>query len=280
MSKEQKFHNLIEKDGQEEKKRVWEKIQAGDSSAQPIAAPKTQSRGNARGFFLSRKFLSWAAAVAFACILCAVGVTRFVPQNGDGNDPSGATSDSSSGITSVPEAGIVDGDDDASGGNDGFYGEGSCEESLPILDEYYTKADYTEKQEDKTLAALNPNLLRLDLGEKATVDTATFVTNQGQKIIAYQETYTLVGKNLTLRLQITAENVTIQEFFDTETLKNTQTISGVSVRFHLTQPDGQQRAYAYFVYEGNRYYVQMTENADGTTLTAEYLFDILADLLS
>lgn len=171
---------------------------------------------------------------------------------------------------SIPETGVVSGDD--------MGVQGPCGEANSKSDTY-AKTDYTEIRENKTLATLNPNLLRLNWDEIATVDTVAFVTNQEEKIIAYQETYTPVGKNLTVILQITAENVAIEEFFDAERLKNTQTISGVSVRFHLTQSDGQKRAYAYFIYKGNRYYAQITENADENTLTTEYLFGILAELL-
>lgn len=202
----------------------------------------------------------------------AVGVTHFIPQDGDAsvNVPSGSAQTSNDGIMSIPETGVVSGDD--------MGVQGPCGEANSKSDTY-AKTDYTEIRENKTLATLNPNLLRLNWDEIATVDTVAFVTNQEEKIIAYQETYTPVGKNLTVILQITAENVAIEEFFDAERLKNTQTISGVSVRFHLTQSDGQKRAYAYFIYKGNRYYAQITENADENTLTTEYLFGILAELL-
>lgn len=53
MSKEKKFHNLIEKDGREEKKRVWEKIQADDNSAQPLSVEK-ERRAVKRAVFSSR----------------------------------------------------------------------------------------------------------------------------------------------------------------------------------------------------------------------------------
>lgn len=269
MSRKNKFHNLIEREGREEKRRAWEKLQKKDTLLQKTVIPQRtdecREEGARRGVF-SRKFLSWAGAAVFALIIAAIGVTQILPKmhektpQGGGAGVAGSEQESESVIpeTSVPETGDEDAQAPSSPGK------------------IYAAGEYDRTVTNERLQA--SGYLYLDGYSQASIVSAVYTDKQTGDEIAREEKYTSATETEIL-LRVCGVEITFEEWFVPAALENATEIDGVTVRYGLSTEDGQKTGYAFLRYGGNCYYLYIYEHAQGAGLSLEDVLEVAQTLL-
>ncbi len=313
MSKEKKFHNLIEQSEKDEKTRVWQNIREKDTPT-PQKTPKKKS---IFAFLCSRRFLSWSGATVLAIILGVVGFMEILPHDihsgtnqggltsGEVNEESGGDDSDSfggdeqlkpddSGNSSAPmdtspgngeedspEDGFVSSElENAPATSDSYEDEENMYPEAPSGDRYYGKSEYTNSVLTQTFQQMGNGLSYLDRYATETVVTFVITDNQEQEIIAYQEVYTLSECDGLISITAVKPNVTLAETFVKEDLTESKTFEGVSISYRLEKKDGIGLGYAYFVSGNFQYYVTLTENSINVSITEEYLFKFIAEMFS
>lgn len=270
MSRKNKFHNLIEREGREEKRRAWEKLQKKDELLQKTVVPqRTDERREERthrGVF-SRKFLSWAGAAVFALIIAAIGVTQILPKmhektpQGGGAGVAGSEQESESVIpeTSAPETGDEDAQAPSAPGK--IYAVGEYDRT--VTSERLQEGGY----------------LYLDGYSQASIVSAVYTDKQTGDEIAREEKYTsAAGTEILLR--VCGVGITFEEWFVATRLENVKQIDGVTVRYGLLTEDGQKTGCAFFSYGGKHYYLYIVNEAVSSDLTAEDALHVVEELLT
>ncbi|MBQ8429290.1 MAG: collagen-like protein [Clostridia bacterium] len=309
MSKEKKFHNLIEQSGQEEKERVWSKIREKDIANKQNEPTRCETKPKKVGFFFTRKFAAWSGAIALALLFSAVGITQIFLKgqierpggNADLEAQPNYSDNQQEEIApdvSVPEFGETSTDDFISdsgvqgeSGDKGAVGEsgpqgesGDYEESGPqgpSAGNYYTSADYTERELSQTLQEYAPDLLCFERLYEATCLTLIAESNTNQKLVYLKETYPAYELLGSVTLSVVPQDIIVVDLLGFETLSNKSVINGVTVYYEvLTVGNGIQIGDAYFRYNGYKYYVTVIEDSDEITLDGAYMLSLVQELLS
>lgn len=320
MSKEKKFHNLIEQGGKEEKERLWKNIHQKDAENIQNEPTMVEMKPKKLGFLFTRKFAAWSSAIALALIFAAVGFTQFLLK-GQIERPGGNAdleaqpnySDNQqeeiSPDVSMPEFGETStddfigdsgnsGDNDESG-NQGAVGEGGSQGESgeqgdgvidgdnnfqePTIGNYYTSADYTERELSQTLQEYAPNLLCFERLYENTCLTFVYESKTNQSLVYVKESYPAPDLLGSVTLNVASQNVMVEDLLPYENHPNAKTkkISGVTVQYDITTAEnGARVGYAFFLYNGYKYYVNVTEDTEQTTLTEAYLLSLIQELLS
>lgn len=312
MSKEKKFHNLIEQGGKEEKERLWKNIHQKDAENTQNEPTMVEMKPKKLGFLFTRKFAAWSSAIALALIFAAVGFTQFLLK-GQIERPGGNAdleaqpnySDNQqeeiSPDVSVPEFGETSADDfigdNDESGNQGAVGEGgsqgeSGEQGDGVVDEdnnfqeptmgnYYTSADYTERELSQTLQEYAPNLLCFERLYENTCLTFVYESKTNQSLVYVKESYPAPDLLGSVILSVVPQDIIVVDLLGFETLSNKSVINGVTVYYEvLTVGSRIQIGDAYFLYNGYKYCVNVIENSDEITLTEAYLLSLIQELLS
>lgn len=312
MSKEKKFHNLIEQGGKEEKERLWKNIHQKDAENIQNEPTMVEMKPKKLGFLFTRKFAAWSSAIALALIFAAVGFTQFLLK-GQIERPGGNAdleaqpnySDNQqeeiSPDVSVPEFGETSADDfigdNDESGNQGAVGEGgsqgeSGEQGDGVVDEdnnfqeptmgnYYTSADYTERELSQTLQEYAPNLLCFERLYENTCLTFVYESKTNQSLVYVKESYPAPDLLGSVILSVVPQDIIVVDLLGFETLSNKSVINGVTVYYEvLTVGSRIQIGAAYFLYNGYKYCVNVIENSDEITLTEAYLLSLIQELLS
>ena len=314
MSKKKQFHNLIEQGDQEEKARVWGKIQGKELAQKQNEPTMVEMKPKKCGVFFTRKFTAWAGVVALAMIFSVVGFTQFllrgqIERPGGNANPEAMpnTSDTQQEETTEPTSPGFSYDNETSeddfgdeSGEQGVpgdsgaqapqapqppQGEGGDQEEGdaqgPSFENYYTSSDYTKRDLDKTLQEYAPSLLYFESLYDNTCLTFIYESKDNQALVYLQESYPVPELQGNVTLCIAAQDVFVEDLlaYENRPEAKTKTIHGVTVEYHITELDnGAFYGYAFFLYQGQKYYVTVTEASNATTLDEEYLLALIEKL--
>ncbi len=288
MSKQKKFHNLIEQGNAEEKSRVWEQICDKEISPQstPTPAPKKRS------IFLTRKFLSWASGGMVALILCVVGIAQLLPKTKGHNDALGGGTQNGTmeNIVSSSATTGVQSDFGQSGSNqetvtpesssmeNGAWEEDTGEDgNIPPT---YTSTQYEEQTQESTLKTRGEGVLYLDWYDKPFQSFA-YIEKQTGEILGYKESFTAAELGGEATLYTTSVGVNLEELSWGKELDVAKTVKGVTVysAFWLVRPQNPEikRANFYFRYGERQYFVQMQIGV--SDVTEEDLWTIIEAII-
>lgn len=318
MSKEKKFHNLIEQGGKEEKERLWKNIHQKDAENIQNEPTMVEMKPKKLGFLFTRKFAAWSSAIALALIFAAVGFTQFLLKgqierpggNADLEAQPNYSDNQQEEISpdgSVPEFGETSADDfigdsgnsgdNDESGNQGAVGEGGSQGESgeqgdgvvdgdnnfqePTMGNYYTSADYTERELSQTLQEYAPNLLCFERLYENTCLTFVYESKTNQSLVYVKESYPAPDLLGSVILSVVPQDIIVVDLLGFETLSNKSVINGVTVYYEvLTVGSRIQIGDAYFLYNGYKYCVNVIENSDEITLTEAYLLSLIQELLS
>ena len=302
MSKEKKFHNLIEQGGQEEKARVWEKLHEKEADQKQNEHTMVEMKPKKLGFFFTRKFAAWSSAIALALIFAAVGVTQFlwkgqIERPGGNADMEAAPSEEIQGDTqesvsddSVEENAPIDSGVEGENGDkdeSGEQGDGVVDEDNnfqePTMGNYYTSADYTERELSQTLQEYAPNLLCFEKLYENPCLTFVYESKTNQSLVYVKESYPAPDLLGSVTLNVVSQNVMVEDLLVYENHPNAKTkkINGVTVQYDITTAEnGAHVGFAFFLYNSYKYYVSATEDTEQTTLTEAYLLSLIQELLN
>ena len=234
MSKERKFHQLIESQNQEEKARVWSKIQEKmDTTAETEPIVVKEVTRNAKLNWNWRKWIAVATATAAIICLSVFAVVKFLP-NGDI-----IASDSSSGNTQVE----------------------TSESDSQNENRYCTAEEYTSSATVKTIKQyaqeIGKDILYFDWYEiTEEVTNSVYQLNKTQEIVCYRENIINPETGDFLTLYVT-EKSTQMDFLDDLCGPN-QEISNYN-QVEISWSTGLAKGYASFEYGGYKYNIELTE---------------------
>lgn len=245
MSKEKKFHQLIEEQNQEEKARVWEKIQAKmdklpQNEVEQVDSIKRRNIAN-----WSWKQVTAVASAAVVVCLSIFAIVKFLPYR----DISGL--ESSTGPTQVETSGSSLEPDT---------GEDSLIDT-PNNNRYCSADQYTSNTTNKTIKQY-----AIEAGETWLYfdwyDTTEEVTNlvyhliETEEVVCYRENIISPETGDLLTLYIT-DRFTHMDFLEGlgESMKQVSTYNGVQISWGGSST----KAYASFEYGDDVYTIELTE---------------------
>lgn len=245
MSKEKKFHQLIEEQNQEEKARVWEKIQAKmEQLPQDEVAPINTTKQRSITKWSWKQVTAVASAAAVVC-LSIFTIAKFLPHG----DISGL--ESSTGPTQVETS---ESSSDVDTGDDSLI-------DTPNNNRYCSADQYTSNTTNKTIKQY-----AIEAGETWLYfdwyDTTEEVTNlvyhliETEEVVCYRENIISPETGDLLTLYIT-DRFTHMDFLEGlgESMKQVSTYNGVQISWGGSST----KAYASFEYGDDVYTIELTE---------------------
>ena len=251
MSKEQKFHRLIEESEREEKDCVWAKIKQEES----IRAKEEQdvSIRSVRREFSWRKTLAVGGVSVAILLVSGFAALKLLPGNFTADN-----SDSSSSWTGVNSVDSVDSSDSSNTGNR------YCDNTMytAVLASYNLKNLSHVNQE---------TLLYLDWYQMTDFcETNIYQLNETQEAIGYYEQISDINTGSLITIHILKDGYQLDTLERYKDSPKSETISETVVLWKWTE----QQSYAYFQYLGLEYYISMDYPMEETSI-----LDIIEELL-
>lgn len=249
MSREKKFHQWIEEQNQEEKARVWKKIQEKmdvDTKDEPTVVEEITPNEKPKGIW--RKALAIAVvSVATVCI-SVFTVMKFFSDGGIVGGNSTTSETQSAGETS---------EDSASGEN----GETSEIPPPPNENRYCTAEEYTRSVTDKTIKQYaqetGKDILYFDWYDTTEyLENSIYTLNETNEIICYRENIINPETGDLLSLYVTEKSIQIDvlEKISME-VQRIDVYNGVTITWGMWVAIG----HASFEYGDYKYNLELTE---------------------
>lgn len=249
MSREKKFHQWIEEQNQEEKARVWEKIQEKmdvDRKDEPTVVEEIALDDKPKGIW--RKVLAVAGVSVVAVCISVFAVMKFFSDGGMVAGNSTTSQTQSDGETS---------EDDASSEN------GETSKIPPSTNEnrYCTAEEYTNSVTDKTIKQysqeIGKEILYFDWYDTTEyVEDFVYTLNGTQEIICYRENIINPETGDLLTIYITDKNIEMDFIKGSkEENENIEVYYNVSIAWSFDI----MKATASFEYGDYKYNLELTE---------------------
>ena len=240
MSKERKFHQLIEQQNREEKDRVWAKVQ--QKEAERLAAEKQTEEERAIQTPVLPKttpfaWKKWAAVAASSIAVIFLGVFAMVKY---------------------------------------FPFESNIDSSSGQGDRYFTVLSYETIETKKSLKEYaqenGKDWLYFDWYDQTDYrKNYVLQVNDTQEIICYNEEMVDVNTGCIVYLFVIEDTTRLESFSTDESTNLEANIQGTQIDWSMTD----DKAYVNFVYEDYRYYLRIQDPMDGN-----YVLSLVEELLS
>ncbi len=230
MSRESKFHKLIEKQNTEEKEALWKRLESRIESEREFDNIESEGEvlvmSRSRTDTTRRNILIIVAA--FMAVVLALCVTLFVLKPFNSN--SAENGDNKNEIENPEDKRFCD------------------------FNDYYTEATNIKLKD----YALNNNkeLLYFDYYEETAyyADTQYILKETGEVICLFEEIYDSNYADINLYVTDDRTEVDITKPFDNHCIKDT-VINSVKIKYNI-EPE---KSYAKFTYNGHRYYLSVED---------------------
>lgn len=228
MSKERKFHELIEQQNREEKDRVWAKIQQREAERLAKEKEKQQPVLSKVISFSWQKWVTVAASSLAIIMLGVFAIVKFFPFDLSANNSS-------------------------SGEGDRYF----TNQSYKAVETQDTLKDYAQ--------SIGKSLLYFDwYAETDHLKDYVWLLNDTQEIICFKEEIIDINTGCAVFIFVTESDVILESFGSDESTDRNSVVNNIEVNWKM-QDD---LLYANLEYEGFKYYLRVLEPVDENYILA------------